>query len=95
MYTKDFIAEMMMSNDRWLIRGMCAIALKQTADEMENLSTSHSNGVGFNKVDAPILTNLATQIKQDRYLTLRQLNVARHRMLKYASQLARIANAKA
>ena len=94
-YTKEFIADKLTSSDRWLIRGVCAIAERQTEDELESLCTSHHNGVGFNKVDAPILTGFAIQFKQDGYLNLHQLNVARARMLKYASQLARIANEKA
>lgn len=103
MYTKEQIAEKLEQDNRWLVRGLLALYKRQTADELENATTSHRNGMGFNAYDANLLTGFARQIQawQDtpederRYanpLSTIQYRVLRQKMMRYAGQLTRIAN---
>ena len=88
----DEIKDMLRSNDRAVVRGIARIYELQTSAEQTAESTHNKNGVGFGAFDAPFLTSLAKQIKNGRTLTGNQLKFARPKMLKYAGQLARIAN---
>ena len=100
----EMIREKLATDNRWLVRGIVAIYERQTFDEQQSLQTSHDNGVGFNGVDANIMSSFAQQIqrweKMDptrRYpnpLSDKQLAIARKKMGKYAKQLAAIAEAK-
>lgn len=104
MYTKEFIAQQLVSNNEWLIKGILAIYKHQTDQEQAAGCTREDNGVGFNGVDSVILSSFAEQIKrwqstpinQRRFgipLSTKQLQIARKKMPKYARQLAEIANA--
>jgi hypothetical protein len=99
-YSATEIREKLASDDRWLVRGILAVYARQTADEKSSLTTKHHNGIGFNGRDAGILSSFARQIlswkavENPRYpqpLSSKQLACARHKMLKYSAQLARIA----
>jgi len=91
--------------DAWLIRGMFAILGNQTPDEQAMGQTVEDNGLGFNGVDAEILTSFCGQAQMrltalpandptrySRCLTPKQLEIARKLMLKYCGQLAAHAN---
>lgn len=95
--------EMVRSNlaesDKWLIRGLLAIYARQTHDEQSQQTTKHDNEVGFNGLDAPILSSFAVQVRKHENdphprfpnpLSPKQLRLARKKMLKYAGQLAGI-----
>jgi hypothetical protein len=88
---KAFFVAKLASNDAWLMRGVVAIYNCQTADEQSNETTSHDNGIGFNGLDAQILSSFAKQIGQRGFLTPKQIAIARKKMVKYAGQLLRIA----
>jgi hypothetical protein len=99
-YDATEIRNKLITNDKWLIRGILAVYARQTADEKSSLTTKHHNGVGFNGRDAAILSSFAKQIlsweatEDPRYpqpLSPKQFGYARRAMLKYAGQLARIA----
>lgn len=109
-WTKDSIkAKMSQTNpegDMWVVRGMLAILQWQTAEEQANGMTVEDNGVGFNGVDAEILTSFCQQasrvlesrpndpMRYSRCLSPKQMEIARKKMLKYSGQLARIATNK-
>lgn len=101
-HTTESVRNKLETNDQWLIRGLVAIYNKQEADEQVARQTKKANGVGFTGVDAFILSEFAVQVidwqegrgKYRHALSLRQLALARKKMLKYAGQLARIANEK-
>jgi len=93
-WTGSQIRMKMIEEDRWLYRGLLAIHNKQTADEQRCRETKEDNGVGFNGVDAQILSKYAEDYKKYKRLTPKQLAVCRNKMLKYANQLAKIANMK-
>lgn len=94
MWTKAEIREKLETNDKWLIRGLIAIYQYQTAEEQAMDATLADNGVGFNGADAEFLSSLARQAEERGFLTPKQIAAGRKKMLKYAGQLARIANEK-
>jgi hypothetical protein len=90
----------------WVARAVEVIYERQTADEQSDGQTKHHNGIGFNGVDAAILSSFARQVKawkatpegERRFpcpLSARQLELARKKMAKYSGQLAAIAAEKA
>lgn len=119
MFTTDQILNATTTNDRkamiqaniekgpweWVARGLEVIFEHQTADEQTSETTTHHNGVGFNGVDATLLSSFAKQVKAWKAtpegarrfacpLSPRQLELARKKMKKYAGQLARVAEEK-
>ena len=92
-WTKDEIKDHMEHEDEWLYRGILAIYNRQTDNEQFSGETHESNGIGFNGADAPIMSGFAEFLKKTGFLTPKQRFVARKKMMKYANQLANIANA--
>ena len=93
-WSKDVIAEKLLTDRKWLERGIVALYERQTKTEQSSGVTKEENGVGFNKVDAAFLSSLAEKIQQGWQLSEKQLFIARKKMKKYSGQLARIANSK-
>ena len=84
-----------LGNDiRWATRGVLRIFENQTQDEQNTDQVIEQNGVGFNGVDAEILSSFAKQILNGRNLTQKQNAILLKAMPKYAKQLYQIANAK-
>lgn len=82
-------------NDReWLTRSLMAIYEGQTSQEKLAMVTTEDNGIGFNGVDAEILTSFANQWRSQKWLSYKQLVVLAKKMPKYSGQLAKIAAAK-
>lgn len=91
-WTKDEIKEMLERNPKAVTRGLLAIYKNQTMDEQLSQSTHYHNGIGFTGADAEILSSFAEQLKRGRNLSYKQFEMAKKKMVKYAGQLARIAN---
>lgn len=98
-YQKAQIVEMLKTNDRAIVRGVLAIYDKQTADEQVAQETNHHNGIGFNGVDARIMSSFAERIKGwqpggkfNWPLSPKQMGIAKKKIMKYAGQLTKIAN---
>lgn len=89
--TKEFIKTMLLSDSNWLYRGIVAIFKKQTSEEQHSEATIEDNGIGFNGVDAYMLSSFAKQIIAGRTLSPKQLGIAKKKMPKYAGQLLKIA----
>lgn len=83
-WTKEAIRENLKTDDMWLIRGLVAIYKKQTDSEQNDGMTKEENGIGFNGVDSIILSDMAKQYITRTFLTARQLNIVRDKMLKYS-----------
>lgn len=92
-WTKDEIKDHMKNEDAWLYRGILAIYNRQTDNEQFSGETHDLNGMGFNGADAPIMSSFAEFLKKTGFLTPKQQIIARKKMMKYAGQLAEIANA--
>jgi len=96
-WKKDEIKDKLLSGDRtWIERSVIAIFNKQTSMEQNVEATTQNNGVGFTGADAKILTSFAKQLlkSNDRHLSVKQMVIAKKRIVKYAGQLAKIANKK-
>jgi len=58
----------------------------QTGQEKGALNTKKRNGVGFNKADAPILSELAEKFLHDGFFTPAELEIVSERIAKYHNQ---------
>lgn len=94
MITAAEIKLKLLTDDRWLYRGILAIYELQTPTERDAQDTIENNGVGFNGVDARKLSAFAEDIKKYGDLFDWKKTVARKKMLKYAGQLAKLAKQK-
>lgn len=99
--TLDYVKQQLMTDDRWLYRGLLAIYDRQTTDEKIAETTRHDNGKGFTGADAQIMTSMAEQLKRRGFLTVKQIaylrggrNADRARIEKYARQLLKVAEEK-
>lgn len=86
------IRNLIESNDQFVLNCLLKLYSLQTEDEKECEQTVNHNGLGFNGYDAKPLTNIAKQCCEARFITFRQINFVRTRILKYAKQLTKIAN---
>ena len=93
-YNKEMIRAKLETSDRWLVRGLLAVYDNQTTEEQIVEGVVVDNGVGFNGVDGEILTKMAKWYKAKGYLSPKQTALVRRKMLKYAGQLAKLANEK-
>ena len=91
-WTKDEIKEKLANDGRWLVRGLLAIYDRQTANEKAAGATVEDNGIGFNGADAEILSSIAMCYKTRNFISPKQLAIVQKKMVKYAGQLAKIAN---
>lgn len=87
----EIIKSKVSSDPRWATRAIAALYKRQTDDEQGMRITIERNGVGFNGVDAEILSSFAQQILRGRTLLYKQLAIAYKKLPKYAAQLASIA----
>lgn len=78
-------------DDRWAMRALMALYQNQTSDERSAGRTVYRNEIGFNGVDAGILTSLAEQLGERGTLSQKQLAILHRTLPKYSGQLARMA----
>ena len=86
------IRDLMERNDKVLISCMLSVYAMQTNNEKLSHNTKENNGVGFNGLDAPILTSFCEFYKQRGFLSPKQIAIARKKMLKYSAQATKYAN---
>lgn len=91
-YTANDIKEMLKDSDKAVLRGLIRIYSLQTASEQSVGDTMNLNGVGFSGADAKFLSSVAQQYIQRGTLTKKQIAFTRKNMMRYASQLAKVAN---
>ena len=84
------IREQLATNERWALSGLLRIYSYQTESEQATLSTRDENGVGFNGVDAELLSSFAEQYKERGRLSPKQMGLLMSKMPKYAGQLEKI-----
>lgn len=88
----DEIKNLLQTNDQFVMRSVVKIYEKQTEDEKEHDGTSHNNGIGYNGTDAFIMSRFAKFYIERGYLSVKQLDIAKKKIQKYAKQLTKIAN---
>lgn len=91
-WTKEEIKALIQTNDKVLYGALKQLYARQTADERKLKETNCQNGLGFNGVDAPFLTNVAEFLLKTGFLTDKQKVITRRKLVKYTGQLTRIAN---
>ena len=94
MTTIEEIKEKVATDSRWTERAILALYQRQTLDEQSTKETESHNGVGFNSIDAFILTDFAKWLIAGRHLTVKQLAVAQKKLPKYSKQLLDISKEK-
>lgn len=92
-WTAEEIKELVQTNDKVLYGALKKLYACQTADEQTTKTTNHQNGMGFNGVDAPILSSFCEFLIRTGFLTPKQKVIARKKLVKYNAQLTRLANA--
>lgn len=92
MWTEEKIVELINNNDKMVVKSLMKLYEYQTADEQECGEASWENGVGFNGVDAPIMSSFAEFYKKSGFLSKKQIAIARKKLIKYRKQLVKIAN---
>ncbi len=91
-WTVEEIKTLILTNDKMVARSVVVLYERQTASEQAAQETHERNGVGFNGVDASILSSFAEFYKSRGYLSVKQTAIARKKLGKYARQLVSIAN---
>jgi len=92
-WTKEEIEILLVKSDLMVGRSLAKLYERQTSDEKASESTVHLNGVGFNSVDSKLLSSLARwYLSHGNTLTRKQMTLARKMIIKYAGQLAGVAN---
>ena len=87
------IKELLNHNDKMVCISLVQIYNQQDDDEKLYKETSKDNGVGFNGIDAPILSSFAEFYLKNGFLSSKQMDIARKKMIKYSKQVCKLANA--
>ena len=91
-WTEEEVKNLIQTNDKVLYGALKKLYACQTAEEKSMGDTVENNGVGFNGVDAPILSSMAEFLNKKGYLTDKQKVIVRKKLVKYNKQLTRLAN---
>ncbi len=100
-WMKHEIHSFIQNDDRAVCRAILALFNQQTVHEQNTESTCYHNKRGFTGADAGFFSSLAKQISRynsspiKKYklpLSPKQIEIARPRLYKYATQLTKIAN---
>lgn len=95
-YTKkheiEVLKHMLANYDEWSKQALVRIYASQTQDEKASGETRHENGVGFNGVDAKILTSIAKYYKQNNRIGDGYMKLLKRKMPKYAEQIFNLAD---
>lgn len=91
-WKEEEIKQLIMVNDRMVCKSLIKLYECQTISEQADGTASVRNGAGFNGVDAPIMTSFAEFLNRSGFLTPKQIQICRKKLIKYTRQLTRIAN---
>ena len=86
--TKDFIKNQLATNPIWAVKALVKIYERQTIDEQNSQTTKENNGIGFNGLDANILSSFAEQVNKGRNLSVKQMTIVYKKMPRYWKQVA-------
>ena len=86
--TKDSIKNQLATNPTWAVKALVKIYERQTIDEQNSQSTKENNGIGFNGLDANILSSFAEQVNKGRNLSVKQMTIVYKKMPRYWKQVA-------
>lgn len=89
---KAFINRKLRIDKDWAERACLAIYNQQTPPEKNSGISNGHNGAGFNKNDAPALTEIAKKLKNKRILKANEVKKLMYKMPKYACQIAHLSD---
>jgi ATP-dependent Lon protease len=84
----------LMASERWQVRAVLALYKRQTEAERFMRETVEHNKIGFNAIDAEILSSFAEQLQAGRTMSAKQMDIIRRKIGKYSRQLWEIAQEK-
>jgi len=82
------IIMLIQEKDEYVIGALLALYGKQEADEQLMKRTNWQNSVGFNALDAGVLSDIAEFYETRGYLTSKQISFVRRTIMKYHRQLS-------
>jgi hypothetical protein len=86
-WTPDLIKERIETSDLAVKKALLRIWSYQTEAEKQVGQTRENNGIGFNGVDSEILTSFAEQLDKKKWLSPKQIAIARKKLKKYSRQI--------
>lgn len=90
-----YLKDLLKSNDEALLRAIVLVYENQTDEEKCKGETIEGNNIGFSKIDAKELGEIARKIKAGKELTKGELAKSRNKMQKYWKQLMIISKKQA
>ncbi len=101
-WTQEDVKALLTTSDRAVKRALVVIWENQTAMEQASNETRENNGIGFNGVDAFILSQFVEQMQKKgteqgldwkmgaAWLSPKQMIIARKKVMKYSGQIHRL-----
>ena len=86
-WTVDYLIELIASNKDASLMALRRVYLNQTASEAREGSANTTNGIGFNKSDAPLLTKIAKELEATGQVSEYGLEFLHREMPKYSKQV--------
>lgn len=90
-----YLKDLLKTNDKALLKSIVLIYDNQTPEEKNKGESIDDNCVGFSKIDAKEMGDIARKIKANKKLTKGELAKARNKMPKYWKQLMIISKKQA
>lgn len=90
-----YLKDLLKTNDKALLRAIMLIYDNQTAEEKDKGESIEDNCIGFSKIDAKEMGDIARKIKANKALTKEELAKSRNKMQKYWKQLMIISKEQA
>lgn len=93
-WTEAEIREGLQNQDAWVKRALLVLYEFQSPEERKERKNLLKDGAGFDSADVATLTSFVVFYQKYHYFTNHQIQESRKRLLKYAGQLVKLANAK-
>jgi hypothetical protein len=82
-----YLKDLLKTNDKALLKAIVLIYNNQTPEEKDKGESIEDNCIGFSKIDAKEMGDIARKIKANKALTKGELAKSRNKMQKYWKQL--------
>ena len=90
-----YLKDLLKTNDKALLKAIVLIYDNQTPEEKDRGESIEDNCIGFSKIDAKEMGDIARKIKAGKVLTKGELAKSRNKMQKYWKQLMIISKKRA
>lgn len=90
-----YLKDLLKTNNKALLRAIMLIYDNQTPEEKNKGESIEDNCIGFSKIDAKEMGDIARKIKDNKALTKEELAKSRNKMQKYWKQLMIISKKQA